>query len=80
MVSGPFDGDEVADRLTSNTGKIITDTPLGSGRGGGKQKHAIAANGCSRLAFVHPDAQNKQTKGLRLTGMMMGQVLMGPVK
>jgi len=54
-VSGPFDGDEVADRLTSNTGKIITDTPLGSGRGGGKQKHAIAANGCSRLAFVHPD-------------------------
>ncbi|PAN49183.1 hypothetical protein PAHAL_9G432900 [Panicum hallii] len=45
-VSGPFDGEEVADRLTSDAGKVITDIHVvGSGLGGGgKQKHAAAAN------------------------------------
>ncbi|KAG2540109.1 hypothetical protein PVAP13_9NG529600 [Panicum virgatum] len=46
-VSGPFDGDEVADRLTSDAGKVITDIHVvGSGLGGGsgKQKHAANAN------------------------------------
>ncbi|OEL34816.1 hypothetical protein BAE44_0004162 [Dichanthelium oligosanthes] len=46
-VSGPFDGEEVADRLTSDAGKVITDIHVvgggGGGGGGGKQKHATAA-------------------------------------
>ncbi|EER94696.1 glycine-rich protein DOT1 [Sorghum bicolor] len=50
-VSGPFDAEEVADRLTSDAGKVITDIhvvggfggfALGGG-GGGKQKHGAAA-------------------------------------
>ncbi|XP_066347550.1 heavy metal-associated isoprenylated plant protein 34-like [Miscanthus floridulus] len=51
-VSGPFDAEEVADRLTSDAGKVITDIHvvgglggfgLGGGGGGGKQKHGAAA-------------------------------------
>jgi len=54
-VSGPFDAEEVADRLTSDAGKVITDIHVvggfggfalgggGGGGGGGKQKHGAAA-------------------------------------
>ncbi|KAL6594111.1 hypothetical protein ACP70R_049012 [Stipagrostis hirtigluma subsp. patula] len=38
-VSGPFDGEEVADRLTSDAGKVITDIHVA----GGNQKHAAKA-------------------------------------
>ena len=55
-VSGPFD--EVANRLTSDASKNITNIHLvGSRLGGGrKQKNADAANAC-RLAPVHQDGR-----------------------
>ncbi|KAL6878179.1 hypothetical protein ACP4OV_012349 [Aristida adscensionis] len=39
MVSGPFDAEEVAERLTSGAGKVITDIQ----HTGGNQKHAAKA-------------------------------------
>ncbi|GJN31757.1 hypothetical protein PR202_gb20194 [Eleusine coracana subsp. coracana] len=40
-ISGPFDAEEVADRLTSNAGKVITDIHVAGG--GGNQKHVFNA-------------------------------------
>ncbi|WVZ57263.1 hypothetical protein U9M48_007668, partial [Paspalum notatum var. saurae] len=43
-VTGPFDADEVADRLTSGAGKVITDMHVvGGGGGGNNHKHGAAA-------------------------------------
>ncbi|GJN40844.1 hypothetical protein PR202_gn00255 [Eleusine coracana subsp. coracana] len=44
-ISGPFDAEEVADRLTSNAGKVIrSSTTSTSGAEGGNQKHVTPSN------------------------------------
>jgi hypothetical protein len=68
-ISGPFDAEEVADRLTSAAGKVITDMHVAGGGGG--QKHAFnapaakggKADGHSLFGFGGGGHKHHQGKG-----------------